>query len=110
MIVITSLSKITKYVCVGDTFNLTISDGMNHEVIIKEKITVTKKINFIASYRFALEDGTCPGFHLCGIFGNRNELPKEIREAKMFDDLTKKQRKKFVKSVGIKLVKHFNQA
>lgn len=110
MIVITSLSEISRHVCQGDTFNLTIHDGMHHEVIIKEEITVTKEINFIASYRFALEDGTCPGFHLCGIFGNSKELPKEIREAKMFDDLTRKQQKKFVKSVGIKLVKHFNQA
>ncbi len=109
MIVITSLSELTRHVYAGDTFNLTISDGLNHEVIIKEEITVTKEINFIASYRFALEDGTCPGFHLCGIFGNRKELPKEIREAKMFDDLTKKQRKKFTKSVGVKLVKNFNQ-
>lgn len=109
MIVITSLSKITRYVYGGDTFNLTISDGMNHQVIIKEEITLTKKIDFIASYRFALEDGTCPGFHLCGIFGNRKELPEEIKNAKMIDDLSKKQRKNFIKSVGIKIIRSGNQ-
>lgn len=103
MIVITSLNETARFVAPGDTFNLTIEDGMKCTVLIKEKITVYKEINYIASFRFALEDGSCPGFHLTGIFANKKELPKEIAEGVMFDDLTPAQKDKFVKSCGIKI-------
>jgi len=73
------------------------------EVLIQEKITVSKTIDFIASYRFALEDGTCPGFHLCGIFGNQTELPEEFKEAKLLEDLTKEQYRNFARSVGTEI-------
>lgn len=103
MIVITKLDKRERCVEPGDTFNLTINDKMGCNVIIKEEITIPKIINFIASFRFALEDGTCPGFHLTGIFGNSNELPKEMQDAIMFEDLTKSQQENFKNSVGVKI-------
>lgn len=103
MIVITKLSRIERYVCPGDEFHLTITDDMGCDVIIREEITVKKVIDFIASFRFAMEDGTCPGFHLTGIFANSKELPEEMQTAKMLEDLTKDQYKNFVDSVGIKI-------
>ncbi len=105
MIVITSLSEWVKHVLPGETFRLTVKDMLGCEVIIEEEITVSKKIDFIASYRFCLEDGTCPGFHLCGIFGNKAELPKEMIRAVRIEDLTKEQHENLVKSVGVKVRK-----
>lgn len=101
MIVITSLNDTPIFVIPGDKFHLTLSDAMGCEIIIREEITVKKEINFIASFRFALDDGTCPGFHLTGIFANKDELPIEIQNAIMFEDLTIDQQKRFVNSVGI---------
>jgi hypothetical protein len=103
MIVITSLNNIPRYVMAGDLFRLTVRDATGCTILIEEEITVSKKIDFIASYRFALEDGTCPGFHLCGIFGNTKELPVEIQQAKRLEDLTTVQRVNFLRTVGIKL-------
>ena len=107
MIVITSLTRTERHVVPGDTFNLAIRDGLNCEVLISETITVAKTIDFFASYRFTQEDGMCLGFHLCGIFGNSKELPIEIKEAKMLEDLTKEQYRNLEESVGIKLPKRW---
>lgn len=103
MIVITSLNQNPIYVCAGDTFQLTITDDMDCQVVISENITTQKTINFTASYRFALEDGTCPGFHLSGVFANKDELPKELADAKMLDQLTETQYENFARTVGIKI-------
>jgi len=105
MIVITSLNESERYVEARDLFTLTITDNMGSKVLVSEEVTETKTINFMASYRFALEDGTCPGFHLCGIFGNKNELPKEMREAVKLEDLTEEQRANFIRTVGVKVHK-----
>lgn len=107
MIVITTLNRMPRNVCPGDVFNLTITDDLGCDVIICEEVTVSKVIDFIASFRFTLEDGTCPGFHLTGIFANSKELPKEIQDAVMLEDLTEEQYKNFEKSVGIKLGKDY---
>ncbi len=74
MIIITKLLDTVRRVYPGDSFNLTISDDLGCQILISEEITVAKTIDFIASFRFALEDGTCPGFHLTGIFANKDEL------------------------------------
>lgn len=103
MIVITSLNPNPRYVEPGDKFCLVINDALGCKVMVEEEITVRKVIDFIASFRFALEDGTCPGFHLTGVFANKAELPKELQEAVMLDDLTPEQRHNFERSVGIKL-------
>jgi len=104
MIVITSVNNTRRHVQVGDRFCLKITDGMGSQVVIEEEITVEKTIDFIASYRFALEDGTCPGFHLSGIFGCRYELPIEIQNAVMLEDLTPEQHQRFIETAGVKLV------
>lgn len=100
MIVLTSVSTYSRHVMPTDVFSLKIEDEMGCEIIIEEQIIVHKIINFIASYRFALEDGTCPGFHLCGIFGNQDELPKEIVNAHRLEDLSDEQYRNFCSSVG----------
>jgi hypothetical protein len=103
MIIITSLNTQSRWVGPGDEFRLTIRDGLDCEVVIREIVTVGKEINFVASFRFALEDGTCPGFHLIGVFANKDELPKELKEAKFLEDLTPKQYLNFTKSIGTEL-------
>ncbi len=100
MIVLTSLERRTFHVSPGDTFNLSVKNGPFETKIITEEITTSKVIDFIASFRFAMEDGTCMGFHLSGFFGNSEELPQEIRDAKRLEDLTELQRKNFIASVG----------
>jgi len=109
MIVITSLSTLARHVLPGDEFHLTICDSIGCDVVIQEVITVSKTIDFIASFRFTLEDGTCPGFHLTGVFANKAELPKELKEAKMLEDLSPEQYTNFVNSVGVKISKKTNQ-
>lgn len=101
MIVITRLVETPRHLLPGDEFRLTVKDALGSTVVITETITVAKVIDFIASFRFALEDGTCPGFHLTGVFANKAELPQELRNAKMFDDLTPEQRRNFERSVGV---------
>lgn len=103
MIVITSLNSVARCVCPGDSFNLTITDGTGCQVVISETITEYKTIDFIASIRFALDDGTCPGFHLMGVFACRSELPKELQNAVMFEDLTPDQQERFRRSVGVSM-------
>lgn len=105
MIVITKLIDAPRCCLPGDKFQLTISDTLGCEVIVSENITVAKTIDFIASFRFALENGTCPGFHLMGVFACKSELPEELKNAVMLEDLTKKQYKNFVKSVGVSVDK-----
>ena len=105
MIVITSLSTNTKCCNVGDEFQLIIKDGFNCTVVLHEIITVSKVIDYIASFRFARSDGNCQGFHLMGVFACRSELPDEFKNAVMFGDLTKEQADNFIKSVGIELNK-----
>lgn len=100
MIVITSLNREQRHLLPGDRFNLEVSDATGGKVLISETITEAKVIDFIASFRFALEDGRCPGFHLTGIFANSNELPQEIANAKMLADLTPEQLQNFLATIG----------
>lgn len=101
MIVITRLIETPKFLVPNDEFCLRVSDVTGCEVVITERVTVTKVIDFIASFRFALEDGTCPGFHLTGVFANKAELPKELREAVLIEDLSPEQYANFVRTVGV---------
>lgn len=100
MIIITSLNRTSRLVEPGDEFQLSIGDSLGHSVLISEVILVKREIDFIASFRFALEDGTCPGFHLTGIFANSKELPDEIKNAKRLEDLTPEQYSNFIRTVG----------
>lgn len=103
MIVITYVDRLPRIVLPGDSFRLTISDAFESKVIIEEEIIVNKTIDFIASYRFAREDGSCEGFHLSGIFGIYNELPQEMKNAKYFEQLTPIQQINFRSSVGTEI-------
>ena len=102
MIVITNLDNTPREVYPGDQFNLSVTDQTGTTVIIKGEITVTKIIDFIATFRFALEDGTVPGFHLMGVFACQNELPIEFQNAVMLGDLTDTQHENFIASIGTK--------
>ena len=98
MIVITELKDKVIHVLPGDSFNMVIQDETGSEVIISEQITVEKTIDFIASFRFALEDGTVPGFHLMGVFACKSELPVELQNAVMLADLQEDKRRRFIDS------------
>lgn len=105
MIVLTYVKKDTsRIVQPGDEFHLTISDAFNTEVVIREQITKHKVIDFIATYCFTLEDGTVPGFHLAGIFGNQGELPEEIKNAIPVYDLPEEKLKNFITTCGKRLI------
>lgn len=101
MIVLTTKSDTYRTVLPGDEFHLIISDALGSEVVVKETITEHKIINYVAAYRFTLEDGSCPGFHLSGIFGNKESLPKEIKEAIHWEDLPWDKKKNFLRDVGV---------
>ena len=100
MIVFTSIATAARSVAPGDEFALTITDGMGCSVLVTEKITEYKVIDFIASFRFALPDGTCPGFHLMGVFAVKSELPDELANGIRVEDLTEAQRKRFMATCG----------
>lgn len=100
MIVITSICRTPRVVEPGDRFRLSVRDDQGEIICIEEEITENKVIDFVASYRFALDDGTCLGFHLSGFFGNSAELPLEIQQAVRVDDLTPAQRERFLATVG----------
>lgn len=102
MIVLTAINCNPKHVMDGDEFRMLVTDSTGCEVMVTEQITVTKTIDFVAAFRFALEDGTCPGFHLTGIFGCIQELPKEILRGKLLEELTDEQAQRFAQSCGVK--------
>ena len=108
MIVITTLDTETYYIAAGSKFQLTISGttslyGAMGIVVIEEECTKCGFVDFCASFRFTLDDGTCVGNHFCGIFARESELPEEIKNAKMIKDLSPKQRENFFKSINIKI-------
>lgn len=103
MIVITSLNRNYRLLFPGDHFTMTVRDSLGCRVAIDEIVTVSRTINYIASFRFALEDGTCPGFHLTGVFANAAELPIELQNAVMFEDLPDDKKLRFAQSCGIDL-------
>lgn len=103
MIVLISVCEREYWAEEGDVFRLTVTRHLHEDVIIEEEIVgEPRPINFIASFIFALDDGTCPSYHLCGFFGDKDNLPEEIGNAKNFTELTETQQNNFIKSVGIK--------
>jgi hypothetical protein len=103
MIVITSFSNRTFSLSKGDIFSLNVRDGTGCEVVLKEEITCDKVINWVATFRFATEDGVVAGFHLMGIFGVKDELPEEFSTAVHFKDLPRWKQENFVRSCGVKI-------
>ena len=103
MIVFTSVKRDRYELVAGDTFNLTVSDKFHGKTVISEKITKNFFVDFVASYRFAGQDGTVISPHLCGIFGQSDNLPSEFAGAVMFDDLTQEQKRNFANSCGTKI-------
>ena len=100
MIVLTQVIRTTRVLCSGDRFQLCIRDALNSSVIIDEQVTSKRVIDYVASFRFALDDGTCPGFHLTGIFANYAQLPIEIQNAVLYSDLPDNKRKRFLETIG----------
>lgn len=103
MIIITNQVDIKKHCTPGDTFTLTVWDRFGSECVITEEITVEKVIDYAATFKFADEDGTCSSFNLCGIFSCNGQLPREIREATHFNDLTTEQKLRFSATCGTKV-------
>ena len=102
MIVLTYVrDDVHKTIYPGDTFNLNICDATGCEVMISETVKTEMIITYIASYRFANEDGevSCP--HLAGIFGDADRLPKEILNAVRYQDLPYDKQCNFYRSCGV---------
>lgn len=100
MIVLTQVIRNYRVLSAGDRFQLTIRDATSSSVIIDEEITSDRVIDYVASFRFAFEDGTCPGFHLTAIFAHSASLPIEIQNAVLYSDLPDDKRKRFLDTIG----------
>jgi hypothetical protein len=98
LIVITYFEKLDYTLSPGDTFNLTIRNPKGTETVISEPITSHRKINFACTYRFCKDNGEMDGFHLSGMFGNTEEMPEALRNAKSVEDLTESQRINFLRT------------
>lgn len=72
----------------GDEFSLIVEDHTGIKERIKEKIIKSMTISYICSFRFCDEDGTMRSPNLSGFFGDKNNLPLEIKNAKKLDELT----------------------
>jgi hypothetical protein len=103
MIVITCLKLEEHRLKPGDIFSVSIADSLGQSWEIEEEITREQTIDYMASFRFACENGACLGFHLMGVFANSKCLPDEFKEAVMFDDLSEEQKRNFRQSIGIKI-------
>ena len=109
MIVLISIDTSRDYwLSPGDTFNLTyrevyVNGAKGEDKIISETFDKPMRINYMASFVFALEDGKVVSPNACGFFGDKNNLPKEIKEAKSWKDLTIGQQNNFEKSSIFKL-------
>lgn len=103
MIVITHLRTDRVYhLMAGDVFHLSFRQGITEDVVIEEHITENVEIDFIASFRFTQDDGTCLGLHASGIFANQKNLPEEMKAAKLMHELTPEQLANFERTCGIK--------
>lgn len=98
MIVITALNTLPKLVFQGETFEALITDATGHQFIISESIQHKRVIDYVAVFRFALNDGTC--FNLSSICTNREELPPEFADAVLFDDLDMARQDKFRQTIS----------
>lgn len=101
MLVLTNVEEKSYSLRPGDTFQITMEQGTSKEVVLSEEITKQTTINFLALFRFALDDGTCQGRHTGAFMGNKCELPEEIRNAKLFSELTQQQQQNFHESSGV---------
>ena len=99
MIIITSAINYNYTLFPGDSFNLTIKDGSGEKILITETILEECSINYAVSFRFAKEDGSLVSFNLCGFFGDKENLPEEMKNAVYIDDLSELQRYNFHKTL-----------
>ena len=100
MIVVTHFDdRITRYVNKGDTLNLEI----DNETILSSEIKEEMTISYYAIFLFVDEDGTVRNPNLCGIFGDKYNLPPEIKYATKLDELNNKQKRKFIETCGLKV-------
>jgi hypothetical protein len=84
----------------GDTFSLTIND----DIIVSETFTEKRVINYVATFVFAKENGSVLSSNACGIFGNKNDLPEEIKNAVYWEDLPIDKRNNFISSAGFSII------
>jgi hypothetical protein len=101
MIVITSINHRRVFMAAGDSFCLVVDDGFGMEVLIRETVRVPMNLDFCAAYIFVLEDGSCPCFHVSGIFGLWDNMPDEFKNAKRLEDLSEAQYARLKQSAGI---------
>lgn len=87
----------------GDTFRITITDNFKCEVVIQEEIITERIIDFVASFRYADNDGFCSTFNLCGIFAESRNLPVEFRDVVLYHDLPAHIKENFIRSCNTKI-------
>lgn len=115
MIVILSTTNCNHFVVSGDTFRLTHDaeffsidnackyDNNNREILVEEKFNKNRSVTCAISFMFADADGRVSSPNICGFFGQKINLPDELKNAKHLHQLTFAQRHRLMKSAGIKL-------
>jgi len=96
MIVIISEVHQTHFLPKGSTFNLMVKHEDYYLNVIEEEIKKDCIINYACAFVFCAKDGSCKSIHMAGFFGNEDNLPDEILNAKKINDLTVDQLQKFI--------------
>lgn len=111
IIIISEVTGDKRSVIVGDTFELSHNlkverNGEYHETIrtkvLSAEVTMDTYVDYYAIYVFAEDDGTVTGNNMCGLFGKKENIPKEIQNATHLDNLTPYQRTKFDRTCPIR--------
>ena len=99
MIILLTVQECYYAICAGDTFNLVVKNS----IVISETFSKKRVITYAATFVYAQEDGTIISPNSCGIFGNKDDLPEEIKNAVYWKDLPVSKRHNFINTAGTRV-------
>lgn len=112
MIVITKVDRQSRTLLPGDKVQVTWERHMfppEHphpdvltEEILSQDITVTTTIDCVMMFQFADDSGRVLGFHMSAFIGRQDELPLELQNGVMFQDLSHDQKRNFLETCGMR--------
>lgn len=92
MIVILSEQECSFCMSPGDTFNLVLNAGSpNEKTIITEVCDKACVIDYAMTFIFTSDNGKAYCNNICGFFGEKDNLPIELRDAVRYYDLAPSQ-------------------
>lgn len=108
MIIILNEVDCNYHLSYGDSFSLIINEGSSSEVVLSETFSESVIINYAVTFVFADDNGRCLSSGIAGFFGNKNNLPKELKEAKRFSDLSVYHKSRFLETSIVRINKENN--